>query len=137
MPLGKVIICYCNIYSLKSNYILMFHLQLNESADISLKNCSNISAVQLEEIHSRLVLYNSLSRAFATVNELMDKVDSRPIHYCAWINNRVFDDCNDRNSSSPDQHLKHTLNTVLCNRDDVRNCRPELCLYNNSQMLLN
>ena len=81
--------------------------------------------VQLEEVHSRLVFYKTQKKVFATFNELLENVDSRPVQYCAWINDRVFDSCTNLSSTNSD-HL-NTLNEVLCNRDNLRTCKPELC----------
>ena len=100
-------------------------MQLNESSDIHIYNCTDIDMEKLEEIYSRLTFYNTLRSTFETVNGLLENVDSRPVQYCAWINDRVFDNCSDRSSTNPD-HL-NTLNTVLCNHSDLRPCRPELC----------
>ena len=106
----------------------LIFLQLNKSMESHniIYDCINIDMEKLEEIYSRLVFYNTLKTTFETVNELMENVDSRPVQYCAWINDRVFDNCNDRSSTNSD-HL-NTLNTVLCNRNNLRPCRPKLCL---------
>lgn len=105
-------------------------MQLNESEDIHIDDCTNIDLSKMEEIHSRIVLYDTLVNTFETVNEIMRNVDSKPSHYCAWINDRILGKCGDENNTNYDH--RDALNRLLCSRR-TRRCDAQLCMLQSMQ----
>ena len=107
-----------------NNYIV---LQLNESVDINLYDCTNIDITVLEALHARLVLYQTTSSTYHIVNDVMEQVGSHPVHYCAWVNDRVLNHCNYENGINSAH--RDELNEHLCGTNiNDRKCRPlNLC----------
>ena len=99
-------------------------LQINESEDIHINDCVNIDVTQLEEIHSHIVLYDTLKNTFASVEKVMNNVNSHQIHQCGWINDRILGNCTSQNTN---YGYRDTLNRLVCNDDGDRLCDPSLC----------
>lgn len=104
-----------------------FFVQLNEFEGINISNCTVINITELETLHARLVLYQTASSTFTILKELLDNVPSRPVHYCAWVNDRIINTCNGTNPAHVDE-----LNTDLCAiQSNTRPCQqfPLSCSY--------
>ena len=113
-----------NVLRMKVSFF--FFVQLNEFEDINISNCTNINITELEALHARLVLYQTASSTYTILYELLEKVPSRPVHYCAWVNDRILNTCNGTNPAHVDE-----LNTHLCAiRSNTRRCHQfHLCSY--------
>ena len=108
-------------------------LQLNESADINIPDCTNIDVSKLEQLYFRMDLLDTLKTVLANVEDTMNSVaiNELPIHqifHCAWMNDRILDNCRDENSNYT--NYRNTLNN-LCDRRinrQIRRCNGlQLC----------
>ena len=97
-------------------------MQINQSRDIHIDDCVDIDLAQLEEIHSHIVLYDTLKNTFASVNEAMNQVGSANIHQCGWINDRILGNRDTQNMNY--DRYRVTLNRLVCNAG--RRCDPSL-----------
>ena len=95
-------------------------MQLNESVDINLYDCTNIDITVLEALQAQLVLYQMTSSTYPIVNDVMKLVGSDPVHYCAWVNDRVLNRCNYENGINSAH--RDELNEHLCGTND-QGCR--------------
>lgn len=97
-------------------------MQINQSGDIHIHDCVNIDVAQLEEIHSHIVLYDTLENTFNSVNEVMNHVGSANIQQCGWINDRILGNRDTQNMNY--DHYRTILNDLVCTRG--RRCDPSL-----------
>ena len=105
-------------------------MQLNESPNINIPDCTNIDVNELERIYLRMDLYETLQNAFSDVRKVMNYPSIEDIHTCAWMNNRVLNNCAVQNNLNYGH--RDTLNK-LCDPDSAlnhivpRGCDPQLC----------
>ena len=83
---------YSNSYNLLK-YAITYILQVNESKDIHIPDCTNIDLSQLEEIYLRLDVYDILNQTTSVMQEQVKK-HRDDCHYCTWIHNRINDNDN-------------------------------------------
>ena len=77
----------------------------------------------LEEIYSRLDLYDIIQESKSAIYNLY-YIYSYKVNYCAWINDRILDNCTD--SQNYNSTTRDTLN-ILCT-DRPRGCSQPLDL---------
>ena len=96
-------------------------MQLNESDDIPILDCTNIDLSQLEQLYFRMDLYDVIADTYEGIEKtiLNGNVTSNPIHYCTWMHTRI-------NGSCMDGHLA-TLNSKLCNGTTAFDCSAKIC----------
>ena len=78
----------------------------------------------MEALQSRIVLHDTLKSTFEIVNEVLGNVDSKPSHYCGWINDRILGKCEDQNNVN--YVHRQDLNERLC-QGHIRCNDGELC----------
>ena len=101
-------------------------MQLNESEDINISNCADIDITELDALYVQLVLSEASRSAYRSLNELLNFVESRPIHYCAWLNDRILNNCTGYENGITSS-VRDTLNDDVCGNNH-RSCSPlDLC----------
>ena len=80
----------------------------------------------MEELYFRMEIYDTLKDALTNVEETMSslamqELSTHQIFYCAWMNDRILDNCADENNNNYD--YRNILNS-LCK---TRRCNPQLC----------
>ena len=91
-------------------------------------NCTNVNLSHLEEIYSfRVGLYDasvSTHLAASAVSTVIP-VSSHRIHYCAWMNDRILDNCS--SNQTMDYVHRDTLNEICGPTPRGPPCHPQLC----------
>ena len=99
------------------------NLQLNESPDINIPDCTNIDLSLLEELYLRMDLYQTLQSTLTDVRRIMNDASTHDIYTCAWMDHRILNNCATDHNTNYDH--RNTLN-MLC--DDSPFCASaQLC----------
>ena len=105
--------------------IWFYFLQLNAAGLSVATNCTDIDSTLLETIYSRLDFYDTIANAESSILSVYPELkQALPIHLCAWMNNKVLNNCTD--SQTYNGSVRETLNNFCQNKQ----CNPQLCLLN-------
>ena len=115
-----------NCISVSVSLKYLIHIQLNESPDINIPDCTNIDLSLLNEIYQRIDLYERLENTFDKVREFLP-ANPHQIHTCAWMNHRVLDDCAVQNTNYGHRDTLNKLCDPALNNIRPRRCDPQLC----------
>lgn len=89
-------------------------------------NCTDIAVTRLEEIYSRLKLYDIISKARTSVlNIYPNLIRTDLVHFCAWMNDRLLGNCMEPQVYNSE--LRDALNNVCGGKG---RCRQHLCVLN-------
>ena len=114
----------CNYQTTQITIHALIFMQL-KSADLPIdSDCTNINLSQLEQVYSRLELYDTIVNTMSAVSHVIP-VSSHRIHYCAWMNNRILDNCSNQNM---DYSHFSTLNAICRPNRRGPKCDPHLCI---------
>lgn len=91
-------------------------MQLNESENITITDCTNINPSEVIELYSRMEFYDILKDTIQVMKEEVEKLPSGSIHSCTWINTRIPSYCTGK---------KHDILNTICG-DIKREC-PQPC----------
>ena len=97
-----------------------------KSVDLPIdSDCTNINLSQIEQVYSRLELYDTIVNTMSAVSHVIP-VSSHRIHHCAWMNSRILDNCSNQ---SMDYSHRDTLNAICRPNPQQRGpgCDPQLC----------
>ena len=103
-------------------------MQLNESRDINIPDCTSIDVSHLEALRFRMDLYDTIKDTYDTIQENVHGIVSYRVNYCSWINNRIPGNCT--------HDYRATLNEGLCTNEKLKkdcnrnDAHVELCVVN-------
>ena len=125
----------CGTLANACNYSNIYFIQLKSSSILSeASNCTNLATdlSEVENVYSQLIFYETLDNVYSNLRKTLDNVGSDRIHYCAWISNRVLDNCNvNRNLT-----LIESLSGMCMRRRGRSGCDIPLCSATQTVTLL-
>ena len=81
-------------------------MQLNESENITITDCTNINPAEVIQLYSRMEFYDILKDTIQVMKKEV-KLPSAEIHSCTWINTRIPSYCTDK---------KHDILNTICGK---------------------